>query len=549
MTTLKQICDELTETAILGTNRRPPTVLSNSGSGSLIERTLLDIDQRKNVASNDPPPETALLDKLTALSLTRKSGQLPRRFEQVQLPVCPPESKQEVGAKSLSLLKRIIEPESKGGEARRLKLLDDWLEACLALNLRVPAEFVPRLLEALVSEANGNRSLADKIAPVCGNRFDWLADLNPRWRGDAGQINAREIQEIFETGEPAARVLALNQWREKFPAEALAALANLWSQESGESRAQLLKCLNAGLSDSDEPFLEEALKDRRKEVRLAAAQLLAAIPQSRYIARMIERAAACFTIRPEKNGDMSMSLPESLDDQAVKDGISDNISVGFNLGKKAGWLVQFLSFVDPAIWLEKYKLTAARFLEIVFSDADWQRVFEIGLISATNRYRNNEMMAALISCEKVHLTESQAGLALLKLLPASLLEAHISGKLPAWSREKGGAPRLDLWYYLEATSFDWSESFTRAILAFIIKECGQAVPVFGPTFTANAGDYALRMHLGAADLIEQVALNEATDAILPNALERLTDTYKMRLEIAESFSNTSVQPDPNSKSY
>ena len=62
------------------------------------------------------------------------------------------------------------------------------------------------------------------------------------------------------------------------------------------------------------------------------------------------------------------------------------------------------------------------------------------------------------------------------------------------------------------------------------------MPVFGPTFTSNAGNYALRMHVGAGELIEQVELNlERTDVFLPNAMERMTETYKLRLEIARSF--------------
>jgi hypothetical protein len=523
---LRRNTEELTESAILGTNRRPANKLTLS-EANLLSRTLQDIDKQAK------SPEATLLDKLTALSMTRKSGQLPRRFVGVELSKCPAETKACVGEKSLALLKQILEPESKGGEPRRLKLISDWLRACNQRELRVPSEFVPRLLEA----CGALTDLHPLVACACGEHYQWLLSQNSLWQKTFNNLesqDAGELARLFDTAEAQERARALSLWRKIDSTAAAAALQATWLQETPESRAALVKSLSTNLSGNDETFLEEVvLKDRRKEVRTQAAQLLAQIPQSRFILRMKKRAEACFSLR---NKTLTVTLPEALDDDAPKDGI-DDLQTNSKLGQKAGWMMQFIAYTDPSHWLELFQVSAEELLAAVLNDKEWRTVFELGLLEATGRYQNKAMMEAILANGSIHLTESQAGLTLLKLLPRDLIEQRIISRLPDWSKEKRtAAPRLDIWYYLEVTNFDWSEAFTASILNFIIKECKQPVPVFGPTFTSNAGNYALRMHVGAGELIEQVELNlERTDVFLPNAMERMTETYKLRLEIARSF--------------
>lgn len=525
--------EELTEIAILGTNRRPPTASEGSGSGeSLMSMTLQELD------SQGQSVEMTLLNKLTVLSMTSKSGQLPRRFQMEELSICPPEEKNCVSEKSLTLLKLILETESKGGDQRRSKLINDWLEACASRNLRVPAEFVPRLLQGAASLTEQHKL----VAGACGNHFDWLLSMNRQWQkvyrptaiGDSRETS--DLLDLFEVGDAPTRQKALSRFREIDKDAARAALEATWAQESPESRSSLIKLLAINLSMADEPFLEETvLKDRRKDVRSQAAALLAQLPESRYITRMRTRAEAAFSLTTA--GKLSITLPESLDDEAQRDGIVDSLALDSKLGQKATWVLQFLSYVDPQHWLKTFSLSAGAFLKAIATDKEWHSMLLPAIMEASTRYRHLGMMQAILADGDIHLTESQAGLALLKVLPRELIESRILSRLPDWSKEKRtAAPRLDLWYYLEVTNFDWSEAFTRSILNFIIKECREKVPVFGPTFTSNAGNYALRMHVGAGDLIEQIALNlERTDVFLPNAMERMTDTFKLRLEIARSF--------------
>jgi hypothetical protein len=89
----------------------------------------------------------------------------------------------------------------------------------------------------------------------------------------------------------------------------------------------------------------------------------------------------------------------------------------------------------------------------------------------------------------------------------------------------------------EQVDFNW-KNFTREIMKFIIKECREKVPVFGHT-SQQCPAFALRMHISAGELIEQIATNsEMTDVYRRNALERMSETVKLRYEIFQSFKSS-----------
>ncbi|MBS1998500.1 MAG: hypothetical protein JSS86_19380, partial [Cyanobacteria bacterium SZAS LIN-2] len=98
------------------------------------------------------------------------------------------------------------------------------------------------------------------------------------------------------------------------------------------------------------------------------------------------------------------------------------------------------------------------------------------------------------------------------------------------------APRLDLWYYLEMVDFQWSESFSREILRFIIKEIRERVPIFGHTFHSNAAAFGLRIHPSAGANLEELNFaQQELDIYTRNGLERFVDNLKLRYEMQKSF--------------
>ena len=530
---------ELTETAILGTDRKPLNRIMASGD---LGQTIADLSLKEGLEQSQSP-ERILLDQLTTLSIARKAGSHARIFENT-IAACPDEKKQKVSERSLALLVQILALETRGSELRPSKMIADWLIFCAEANQRVPDEFVPRLLGL-------GKNLGDLhplIEQCCGEHFAWLIALNQEWntaykkstQEQSAEADRRQaLVNIFETALQKERYSALCQLRTLAPQEALAALSSAFEKESFDSKILFLKALNTALSLSDEPFLEEvALTDRRKEVRTQAAALLCLIAESRFQQRMIARAEQYLSYN-SSNKQFVVSLPDKIDDSMSRDGIIENLSLDSRLGQKATWLSQILSLVPTSHWQKRFKLSAVEILKTATSSSEWSLALTLALINSAAKFGEVEIQKAILECSEIHLTDSQSGLLLLKALPHTLLENLILQKLPSWSQKSEQAPRLDLWYYLEQVDFNWSENFTREIMKFIIKECREKVPVFGHTFYSNASIFALRMHISAGELIEQIAINsEMTDVYRRNALERMSETVKLRYEIFQSFKSS-----------
>ncbi len=520
---------ELTETAILGTDRKP---LSAILSGGDLGCTIAALGER------ELPQERLLIDQLTAISIAKKAGVMPGSFT-CELRACPPETRQKVSERSLSLLIQVLTLEAKSSELKHFKIISEWLALCEHAQQRMPEEFVPRLLD-------WGKSLTEMhqlIGLCCGQHFDWLLSLNEEWRANytsKQSIDKQVLIQTFETGEQRERLQAFASMRTLWPEEALTLLSNSFEKESFENKAAFLKVLSKKLQFSDEPFLEDTLKDRRKEVRAQAATALGLIPGSRLQQRMIARADLYLSL---ENNKIAVQLPEELDDSMLRDGIVDSspMYLDSRIGAKANWLCQILSLVPPSHFEQKFGLNASELLEAALANSEWSLVLSLAFMAAAAKF-GGEMQQALLQREDLNITDSQAGLTLLKALPQETLENLILRKLPSWSQARDNtkaAPRLDLWYYLEQVDFNWSERFTREIIKFIIKESREKVPVFGHTFYSNASNFALRMHIVAGELTDQINIDADTaDIYRRNALERMTDTVKLRYDIFQSFNNT-----------
>ena len=203
----------------------------------------------------------------------------------------PPASLPDTALASADTQEDILRASPPRAEAMLSRLLQDsypplrgeWLRLAGLHNCRIPARLLPRMLEV----GSGQQALRPAIVAVLGTRGHWLARQHAQWTwaaskpgDDDGDLAAR-----WESGTPAQRRLALRELRARDPAAALQCLQASWNQESPEDRALLLPCLHVALSLADEAFLEAALDDRRKEVRLQAQQLLQTLPGCAQIGR------------------------------------------------------------------------------------------------------------------------------------------------------------------------------------------------------------------------------------------------------------------------
>ncbi len=321
--------NDVLATALVGTQRRTlPT------PGSTVE----------------DPAET-LLDVAAALTLYRRAGVSPATGltlpepapDDAAIPPVPPPA-----ATRLADLLAIDRANRADAPVRdvdgRLELLAEWLNAVVGrdaagqrvLTRRIPGELLPSLLEI----GRRHRAMRPLVAAAGGSRAAWLADQRPEWgylraetstpvvatdpepRGGASDpaasggafdpaggatsdaaagdgepitLTAAE-RDAWEFGTIGRRVSALIVIRRRDPATARALIEAVWAGETPDDRAAMLGALTTGLSTADESLLEVALDDRRKEVRIAAVELLAHLPDSAFARRMTERTAACVMV-------------------------------------------------------------------------------------------------------------------------------------------------------------------------------------------------------------------------------------------------------------
>lgn len=283
--------------------------------------------------------EAQLWLSLAAWSLWKRAGQLPATAAALpqaapteELRPCPP------GAEAL--LARLLQGGHKG------TLLREWLRGLARYQGRLPARFLPNLLALGTRHAE----LRAAVLPVLGARGQWVSRLDPDWGWAAPGIGPDEWLTLWETGSADQRHAALLQWRAIDPAAAREALVQSWSSDAPELRARLLACLAAGLGPDDEAFLENALDDRRKEVRLAAQSMLVKLPGSDLRRRMQARVGALLQVKRPLLGraGLEVTLPEAVDKAAARDGVGAAPHPG--LGEKAGWLVDLLAATDPRDW-------------------------------------------------------------------------------------------------------------------------------------------------------------------------------------------------------
>ena len=308
--------DELVAVALVGTARRPPAI-PEPPAGPLAS-LLASIDRGD--------PEGAVLQAGAALGLYRQAGIRPAVDDHPLPAPSPTEDRPYVSIAAADRLDAIL-----GGGYR--SVLGEWLGRAGTAGLLVPPDRLPALLQT----ARVDHRVRAAAAAVLGARGRWLAALNPAWAWATGA--GEDVAGTWATGTRDARRLLLTRLRATEPGPARELLASTWVTETPEDRAAFVDVLAAGLSMEDEPFLEAALDDRRKDVRLAAAGLLRRLPGSRLAARMAERS------RPLVQEGRH---PVAVDAGMVRDGIVARPPAG--VGQRAWWLHQLVAATPLATW-------------------------------------------------------------------------------------------------------------------------------------------------------------------------------------------------------
>jgi hypothetical protein len=471
---------ELVGAALLGTERRPPP------------------EGLPVLAVEAAAPEDALLGRAAVAALYRRAGARPSRDGARPPAPAPDETQPRCSPAAGARLRAILLD-------RHDRLLDEWLAVAARAGVRAPEELLPELLERGRSR--------EALLAVGGGRIRWLAALNDRWR----RLTAGERDEAWDEGPLDARVAWLRDRRRRDPAAARATLEESWKDEEPAARSALVAALADGLSRDDEPFLETVLDDRRKEVREAAQELLAGLPQSAFAARMAERARPLLRVSRGLRRRLEVELPGEPDAAARRDGIS--FRAGAGAGPRAAALTQILAAAPLDIWRESLGAAPAELAALPVADRLRKEV-HAGWDLAAVRQRDAEWAEALL-----HHDPAAAVPGLLELLPVDrrqrLIRDCLSGSgpltvvevgrllplLPPWGRELSEriVERLNATVRDDAgrTLF---RHFGLALHPSVVDEAEAALAGFPPgSAEARAGDELIAMLQFRHDLHRELA--------------------------------------------
>ena len=337
----------LVAAALIGTARRPPPP-----SALLAELGTAPLEQTGDGTDH----AAALLAEAAVQSAYRRAGRLAGPAPRSLPPPAEPDQRPACSTTALEVLELILSGEVPipGGVAL---LAGQWLDRAARAGRRVPARLLPRLLDLGASTP----ALQAAVRTVAGPRGRWLARYHDRWKWAAGEAldDLEDVERGFGTAAKAERPALLAAVRRADPARGRELLRSTWKSDPAAERTTLLGVLAVGLSDDDEPFLEEALDDRAAGVRQTAVDLLGRLPASRRAARMADRLQALVQVddaaggalpagRGGGRGTFSFALPGVPDAAARRDGVNDAAPSG--MGVSAWRLAQLVGGTPLSFW-------------------------------------------------------------------------------------------------------------------------------------------------------------------------------------------------------
>lgn len=339
-------------TALVGTARQEQTEIA---SGTPVDKLVAELPAAEF--------ERALLLQAGTWAVYRQAGEIVGRIEETP-ELAPVETLQACSPTIAGLLGSMLLGEHED-------LLPTALQYLREARLRIPHDLLPLAL------AIRTASLQSAVFPVLGERGMWLSQFNPDWSWVKNFLPFTDgalpgdAETIWQEGTIRQRSEILRRLRTIDAAKARDWLEGVWKQEKAETRLELLKTLDVGLSGPDEPFLEKALDDRAASVKAIVPAMLARIPDSAFAQRMTSRADAIIT---NAQGKLKLKLPAAYDKAWLRDGIVEKPQSG--LGERSWWTIQILASVPPAHWEEQFNNFPAALIEMATADKFGNSIIE-----------------------------------------------------------------------------------------------------------------------------------------------------------------------------
>lgn len=385
------IWQEIVKVALLGTERSQLSIATLQ----YLETLGVDIDEEETTVLLQAAALFHQQQKV-ALPFSEFTGDLPEPITDTSLQVCSIHSSHH-----LQLILNQSFPD----------VLNEFIVHLNENKKELPPELLPDLLTASLKDD----FLFQQLKPALGQRGKWLINSNPNWQ----KLAENDDPNSWLTGRIAERLALIRYLRKTAPELAITLLESTWKQESLADKLSFLELLKTGLNNHDEDFLEQQLDNSRKEIRLAAADLLANLSESEFVGRMYQRVEECLYFQA---GKLIIELPEEVSAAEKRDGIQAS-AILYAGGMRASHFGQLLANVPPELW-EIYLATSPEKSLQLFLRTDWQTTVLPALLAASIRFQNSHWITAIVQywlkTEEQNLWEQTAIKKAIPLLPTEI---------------------------------------------------------------------------------------------------------------------------------
>ncbi|QCX78629.1 hypothetical protein C9F11_25085 [Streptomyces sp. YIM 121038] len=519
--------EELVTTALLGTDRRTPPL---------------------DAPGKEAP--IALLDAAAVQTVHRRAGlrpapaaARPEPAPEDPRPVVPPAARRRLAS--------LLADHPTAGGGRRgtapdlMELLPQWLALAIDRGFAAPSELLPALLTA----ARGRTDLRPQALAFAGPRARWLAGLNPDWKfalraaphraAATGAQGRAEVERRWQEGLFAERVALLTALRDHDPAAARELLADTWATERAEDRLMFLDSLRTGLGPADEPFLEQALGDRSRNVRATAAELLSALPASALAARMADRASSCVALdRTASTPTLTVEAPHECDAGMERDGVAPKPPAG--RGERSWWLGQLVEAAPLATWRHRLGGRAPADIVALPVADDWRGELHAAWCRAAVRQHDATWSRALLGAPSAPDAAGPGAVSLAER--AKLLAALPAPERAAWVAGFIDAHGLsEAFQLLGGCAVPWAPDLGRAVVDAlnIARDAGSYPWSFSGVMglAERCLDPAEAVRLDALTAVPDEREDAAPGAggYWSEAFQRLVTTLRLRAEMREEL--------------
>ncbi len=503
----------LTSIATLGTERAP-----------LPE----DVWPEASLQGSDASSERTLLRAAAATHLWQLAGRRALARDDDASPVAFP---------SLAAEPRVSEAAAwrlggmLGGSDHRA-LVTEWLELAQAARKRLPTHWLPVVLDGL------DPAEAQRFAPVLGSAAEWLAAQNPKWvlRAAREPSEQRWLDASLEE-----RVAELALVRAVSPERAREWIERTWAEDPPEAREAFIRALEPHLGDADEALLERALDDKRKSVRLAAAECLSRLAGSAHARRNLERVDPCLGLEAGtgllarfRKRALTVTLPAALDKSALRDGIEPKVPAQRKIGERAFWLMQMLARVAPVHWTTRFGCEPSALLASALA-TEYGAELLAALSLAALRHPSLAWIEAL--CDAQRESGSDPMLVarwLADLIRAAPVDAR-AGLLEAQLTQLRAGSFATLHALLVQLDTAWTPALTSLALEALLATLRADRQTY-PYPRDALQVWGLRCHVGSArPLVAALHGERSDDSPWRNALERLHEIVEFRAAMQEEL--------------